>query len=73
MPITADKLKKMGIKWVLNNVRFEVNQGFTALVGTFRELGMTDREIRQIVAKALRERTKIMLEDAFSNATVPPN
>ena len=70
MPITAKNLKKVGVRWILDSIRFEPNARFGELVGTLRELGMTDMEIRNTVKAAVKQKTDAIVEEALKNAKV---
>ena len=70
MPITAGNLKKVGVKWILDSIRFEPNAKFTEIVETLKDLGMTDAEVRKMVKAAVRQKTDKIIDDALIKAIV---
>ncbi len=65
MPISADKLKQVGMKWIQGDIRIEPNAGLKEHVSTFRELGLTDREIALLIRASLRKRLQSIVENAL--------
>lgn len=66
MPVTAASLKKLAHKWILDNVRFEANVGLLEIIGTFRELGMSNDEVRQTLKAALRKRADEIITESLA-------
>ena len=70
MPITADKLKAVAMKWVHNDIRIEANAGLREHVSVFRDLGMTDEEIARVVRRGAKKKLDTIIETALDEAGV---
>jgi hypothetical protein len=64
MPVTANKLKIVAMKWVDSDVTVNPVAALKEHISVFRELGMTDDEIRKLLTFSLRKKIDKVVNEA---------